>query len=57
MDWEKAENYLIECEKAYTQIGAAGLFALSFVIAPCRDRFNKGERTQDLYDEIMEISL
>jgi len=28
-----------------------------YVIRPVRDRFNKGERTQELYDEIMGIQL
>jgi len=30
---------------------------MNVVIRPVRDRFNKGERTQELYDEIMGISL
>jgi hypothetical protein len=57
MDWEKAESYLKVCESAYTETGSAGRFALQFTINPLRDRFNKGERTQELFDEIMEISL
>ena len=57
LDWSKAEEYLKECEKAYAEIGSAGAFALQFVIMPCRDKFNKGERTQELYDEIFEIAL
>lgn len=57
LDWEKAEEYLKECEAVYTEIGSVGKFALSFVINPLRDRFNQGERTVELYDEIMEIKL
>ena len=57
VDWENAEKYLATCEKAYTEIGSAGYFALNVVIRPLRDRFNKGERTQELHDEIMDVSL
>ena len=57
MDWEEAEAYLKEAEEAYTEIGSSGALALQFVINPCRDRFNKGERTQELYDDIFGIAL
>ncbi len=57
MDWEKAEEHLATCEKAYAEIGSAGYFALTAVIRPLRDRFNQGERTQELHDEIMDVSL
>jgi hypothetical protein len=57
MDWGKAEEHLKCCESAYAEIGSAGLFAMRFTINPLRDRFNKGERTQELYNEIMEIAL
>lgn len=57
LDWDKAEEHLKFCEEAYTEIGSAGLFALQAVIAPCRDRLRQGERSEQLYDEIMEISL
>jgi hypothetical protein len=57
MDWSEAENHLKLCEEAYAETGSAGRFAMTFVIAPCRDRFNKGERTRELYDEIFDISL
>lgn len=57
MDWEKALDYLETCEKVYTGIGRSGLLALALTIAPLRDRFNRGERTQELYDEIFEIEV
>jgi hypothetical protein len=57
MDWEKAEEHLALCEKAYTEIGSAGYFALTFTIRPLRDRFNTGERTQELYDDINALEL
>jgi len=57
MDWKEAEKHLEAAESAYASIGSAGYFALSFVIRPLRDRFNRGERTEELYNEIMEISI
>lgn len=55
LDWEKAESWLKEIENMYTEIGSAGYLALNCVIRPLRDRFNGGERTQELYDEIMTL--
>lgn len=57
LDWDLAEEHLKECEEAYTEIGSAGAFALNYVIRPLRDRFNSGERTIELYNEILEVSL
>ena len=57
LDWDLAEKYLKECESAYAEIGSAGVFAMNYVIRPLRDRFNKGERTVELYNEILEVSL
>jgi hypothetical protein len=55
MDWKKAALWLKEIEQMYTEIGSSGYFALTLIIRPLRDRFNKGERTQELYDETMEL--
>lgn len=57
LDWDKAEEHLSTAESAYAEIGSAGYFALTYVIRPLRDRFNKGERTTELYDLIMDIAL
>ena len=57
MNWEKAEEYLETCELAYGEIGPVGMYALLLLIAPLRKRFNCGERTPELYAEIMEIKL
>lgn len=57
LDWEVAEEHLKAAEEAYTAIGSAGYFALNVVIRPLRDRFNKGERTEELYNLIMDIAL
>ena len=57
LDWDKAEQHLKMCEQMYAQIGSQGYFALNNIVRPLRDRFNRGERTVDLYEEIMNIAL
>lgn len=56
IDWAETEEYLKECESAYAECGSGGFFVMGFLRA-YRDRFNGGERTQVLHDEIMGISL
>lgn len=56
-DWYKAEEHLTACEKVYAVIDCAGYLILNYVIYPLRDRFNKGERTQELWKDIMETQL
>ncbi len=46
-----------EFKEAYTAIGSAGYFALNLVIRPLRDRLNDGERSKELYDEILHIAI
>ncbi len=55
LDWEKAEEHLKWVEEIYTGLGSVGYFALVYVIRPLRDRFNKGERSEDLYKAIMSL--
>ncbi len=57
LDWTKAEKYLQQVESAYASIGSPGYWALTYVIRPLRDRYNAGERTEDLYNAIMGIEL
>jgi len=51
LDWNVAERRLEACEEV------AGDFALRFAIKPLRIRFDAGERTAELYNEIMGIAL
>jgi len=55
LDWVKAENWLKEIRQMYTDIGMSGLLGLQISINPLMVRFEKGERTQDLYDSIMSL--
>lgn len=56
-DWRIAEEHLTACEKEYGVIECAGYLILNYVIRPLRDRLNKGERTDELFSEIMETQL
>ena len=57
IDWDKVLAYLELCEAAYTQIGGSGWFVRNHVLSPLRDRYNKGERTPELAQEINSITL
>lgn len=54
IDWEQAENYLAMMMEAYREIGAPGWFGLS-LMKPLKRRLDGGERTRELYDEIMNL--
>lgn len=54
MDWERAEAWLNQMIAAYAALGPAGSFGLYLTLLPLKRRFDTGERTQALYDEIME---
>lgn len=56
MNWKEAETHLYEMETAYKEIGDVGVFGLTLTINPLIKKFENGERTQQLYDEIMNIS-
>lgn len=59
LDWQGAEDYLKRTEKAYQDLvgmpGVNPFFALG-IVAEVRARFDKGERTQELYDRIWELT-
>lgn len=53
--WKEAEEKLKFTEAAYAEIGRAGMPALLMVILPLRERFNSGERTDDLLQAINDL--
>lgn len=55
MNWEEAEKWLYEIQSMYQQIGFVGVFALGATINPLVKRYESGERTQELHDEIMAL--
>lgn len=57
MDWDTANKYLLDAEEIYSMVGASAIPVLTQVIMPCRRRYDSGERTEELYNEIMGIDL
>ena len=55
LDWEKAEAHLRFMMDLYRGIGWTGMFGLQLGLRPLEDRFMSGERTRELYDEIMAL--
>ena len=55
MDWKRAESHLYFIKGAYASIGVSGNPAMVLTIMPLEKRLAAGERTQELYDEIMEL--
>lgn len=54
MDWERAANYLNMLIAEYAAIGPAGQFGLQLTLLPLKRRLDAGERTEALYNEIMQ---
>jgi hypothetical protein len=54
-EWAEAKSHIDEIRRLYTSIGVAGIPALRMVIDPLLIRFSSGERTDDLFDDIMEL--
>lgn len=56
LDWPKAKAYLDEVQKRYEELpGGVGRLGLYGTIMPLQGRYEHGERTKWLYDEIMEV--
>lgn len=53
-DWDKAISHLNATIAECVAIGMPGRFALQLTLIPLKKRYDDGERTQKLYDEIVE---
>lgn len=51
--WEEAENYLNSLIAEYVLIGLPGKLGLELTLLPLKRRIKSGERTDELYTEIM----
>lgn len=56
LNWDKAESRLYYSKQAYEKV-PTGLFALAVKIFPLVQRYESGERTEELYNEIMDLEL
>jgi hypothetical protein len=54
-EWAEAKSHIDEIRRLYFSIGVAGIPALRMVIDPLLIRFENGERTDDLFDDIMKL--
>lgn len=52
---EEAREHLEDMERQYAAIGSPGAFVRELVLRPLRDRWNAGERTDELLTAIMEV--
>lgn len=57
LDWRRAIAHIHAAKRAYEEIGWAGGFALTLTINPLIRRYESGERTAELYAEVMDIKL
>ncbi|MBS3915565.1 MAG: hypothetical protein KG003_13805 [Bacteroidetes bacterium] len=59
LDWEKAKKHFDFIRQVYLDLeGFSGVntsFALDFVFKPLAVRYNNGERTQELFEEMMNV--
>lgn len=53
MNWKKAEDRLNMFIELYREIGWSGRFGIYLTLLPLKKRFDAGERTPELYEEIM----
>lgn len=59
MDWEKAKQHFDRIRDIYQGLegtpGANTSLALHITFTPLSVRYNNGERSQDLYDEMISV--
>ena len=54
-EWDEAKKYLDKIRIMYTEIGVSGLLGLQLSINPLLVRYEKDERSDELYDSIMSL--
>lgn len=54
-DWKEAEAHLNLYIAEYANIGWGGSFGLNGVLLPLKRRYDRGERTYDLYRAMMDV--
>ena len=56
MDWDKAKQHFDKvCEQHEAVSGVNTSYALAFTFDPLADRYDDGERTQELYDNMIAV--
>lgn len=54
-DWDKARRILHDVIMRCAALGVPGLVSLHHVVMPLKRRYDRGERTEDLYREILDL--
>lgn len=54
-DWKAAENAINKSLEDFSNLGPAGMFGVK-ILTPLRVRYDKGERTADLFNAIVEAT-
>ena len=54
MDWGKVENYLNTMIAECVSLGRSGSFGLHYHLLLLKSRLDSGERSEELYKEIMK---
>ena len=54
-DWDRISKHLQDIKNEYASIGVSGNFGLIYTIIPLETRLAKGERSRELYEEIMAL--
>jgi|GEM_PF-2458748 len=62
MDWDAAKKHFDEARIQYQELegmpgmpGVNAIFALRLTFDPLAKRYNAGERTRELYDEMLSV--
>lgn len=56
-NWPEVEERLQALEHAYKSIGPAGNFVREVILAPLKQRYDSGERTRELAEDVMAVAL
>lgn len=54
-DFQDAYDHLQEVRKQYVEIGAAGMLGLTLSLNPLVVRYERGERTPELLEEMRNV--
>ena len=59
LDWDKVPSHLVDISKYYGgfagRVGFNPFVYMNKIVVPLTKRYDKGERTQELYDAIMAL--
>ena len=56
LDWSKAYKVLHSKMMDYAALGISGYLAIQSLVLPLKRRYDRGERTEALYKEIMDLT-